>query len=103
MKLPDNHIFDENQTVKWNREKVQEHNTRIAREKEAYTEDNNRLFAKLREDLVQALQDEYGLTKEQAELVDSYAYQEKHSYVGDYINGLYELGDLAKKLVKTVQ
>lgn len=103
MRLPENHIFDENQSVKWNREKVQEHNDRIVKEKEAYNEDSNRLAAQLRADAVEALQNEYDLTKKQAELVEAYAYQEKHSYMGDYINSFYDLGPLARKLINTTK
>lgn len=99
--LPDTHVFNEELSVKANRELVKEHNLNLQATRDAYRAKSGELEIKLRADAVAALMCEYDLTQNQAELVDSFAFQEKHSSTSDYIQSLYEYGDLAQSLLKT--
>lgn len=54
---PSDFIFDENQTVKWNREKVIVENKRIKRELEQYRKKLNMGYETLKKDIKQAIKE----------------------------------------------
>lgn len=102
-KLQPTHVFDENLSVAKNRELVEKHNAEQKAIQDAHRDKVNYLSNLLTKDAETALICEYGLTPEQAAIINGYAYQEYHSSIFDYLNHLYELGDLAKKLVNTAR
>lgn len=57
MVYPPDFIFDENQTVKWNREKVIVENKRIKRELEQYRKKLNMGYETLKKDIKQAIKE----------------------------------------------
>lgn len=102
-KLQPTYVFDENLSVAKNRELVEKHNAEQKALQEAHRDKVNYLSSLLIKDAETALIHEYGLTQEQAAIINGYAYQEYHSSIFDYLNHLYELGDLASKLVNTAR
>lgn len=57
IEYPSDFIFDENQTVKWNREKVVAENKRIKRELEQYRKKLNMGYETLKKDIKQAIKE----------------------------------------------
>lgn len=99
-KLRAGHVFDENQSVKWNRDQLELHNEEIDKKIKAYRDDNSRLSSELHEETIQSLQNDYGLNKEQAEKIQGYAYTEYHSSMHDYFYHLDELAKLMKDVIE---
>jgi hypothetical protein len=95
------HIFDENQTVKWNREKVLIENKKIIDQKLEYAKESTRLSSKLDDDMVKAIVQEYGFTENEARIIYSHAYSEKHSCMSDVFLYTSTLSDLFNRLLKS--
>lgn len=98
-KLKEGHIFDENKSVKWNKEQVEAHNNLIDNRIKEYREDQSRLSKALHEETIEALQNEYSLNRKQAERVQSYVYAEYHSSMFDYFQYLAEVAELAEDVI----
>lgn len=90
-----NHVFDEDKSVKWNKEQVVLKNKERTDKREEYRKESNKLENQLREDISNAIAEEYGFNKEQADIILGYAYEQHHSS-GYYevINSLGELCDV---------
>lgn len=101
-KVKPDHIFDEDKSVKWNREQVEINNA-------VYRAEVARLFTeknKARDDvinmIIEKIQSEVGasLSKRKAKAIWEFAYEERHSYgFYDVHAYLFKLIDLAKILV----
>lgn len=101
-KVKPDHIFDEDKSVKWNREQVEINNA-------VYRAEVARLFTeknKARDDvinmIVEKIQSEVGasLSKRKAKAIWEFAYEERHSYgFYDVHAYLFKLIDLVKILV----
>ena len=92
-KLPDDYIFDEDLSVKQNREMVHNYNNSIDIRKKAYRDEANRLSRQLTEDVINYLMDEYGFIRKQAEKIESRAYEKYHSCMSDYFSGVDDLAE----------
>lgn len=96
--LPDNYVFDENKSVKWNREQVNIYNEECKRRKEEGFAERNNLYAEAEDGLFNAMQEEatYNMTKEEAKAIWEWL-----QYCGDLYNlesSLLDLIKLAEKL-----
>ena len=98
-KLPENHIFDENLTIKANREKIAQHNQIVADKKREKMEKNAELSRQLTRDVVAYIMDTYELNEAQACIVESYVYTEKHSFMGDYFSAIDSVAEMAESIV----
>lgn len=85
-KLPDNYVFDENLTVKQNREMVIQHNDEVEHLKRVKQARQADLDRQLTEDVVAYIKENYDLTEAQARLVEMWVYREKHSFMCDYFS-----------------
>lgn len=97
--LPVDYIFDEELSVKRNRELVEEHNSRVEdlkRRKRAGQEDLNR---QLTYDVVEYIKENYNLTETQARLVEMFVYREHHSFMCDYFSYIDTFADFADDIV----
>jgi hypothetical protein len=98
-KVWDDHIFDEELSVKRNRELATEHNEKI----EQMRRDKNRkqieLDRQLRSDVAKYIMDNYGLTEKQAYQVEGFTYQEQHSCMSDYFSYIDTFAEFASNLV----
>ncbi len=83
-KLKPDHVFDEELSVKRNRELAQEHNDKV----DQMQRDKNRKQRELNEqfttDVVEYIIAYYDLTEKQARILENFVYDEHHSYMGDY-------------------
>ena len=76
---PEDHIFDEEKSVRWNREKVVEENNKHQQDLADYCASVRAGEDAFRNDVVSFIETEYGLNKAQAQAVFSLAYEHGHS------------------------
>ena len=99
-KLPDSHIFDENMTIKENRERIQQHNQTVDDMKAEKMSRNAELSRQLTNDVVAYIMDTYELSAEQAAIVENYVYVEKHSFMGDYFSAIDSVAEMAESVAR---
>lgn len=97
--FPENHIFDEDESVKWNREEVKRKNSEIKSEKEKIKQREQNIVDKARDEIIHYLMDDYGFTEDIAAIIFKKAEEEGHSSgfceVLSYANSF---GDFAQDL-----
>lgn len=96
----ENQIFDEEKSVKWNREERERRIEAANKKREEYNKEQVRLNKMLKEDIIAAILNEYDFNEKQAEKIYDYAYEEKHSHMNDMFYFIVELADLFKELQK---
>lgn len=99
-KVKPDHVFDEELSVRRNRELVQEHNDNV----DLLRQDKNRiqheLDKRLTYDIVVYMMENYDLTERQAKIVENFVYQHYHSSMSDYFSYIDTFADLAFMLVE---
>ncbi|MDX5808386.1 hypothetical protein [Bacillus cereus group sp. BfR-BA-02730] len=98
-KFSENHVFDEEKSVKWNREEVERQNEQVKQRKMEWNSEKSRLNAKLQNDCVQILKEDYGLNEAQAEKLYGYVYNDKHSCMHDFFIYLEEFAGVTKEIL----
>ena len=78
-KVNDNYVFDEDLSVRKNREMVAEHNANIDKMRQEKNKESARLDRQLHDDVVAYIMVTCDMNKKQAEIVENYVYIEKHS------------------------
>ena len=98
-RLPISHIFDEDLSVKKNKELVAKHNEEIDKMKEEYSLEVNAIRTRLYEDIISAIMEETDLNRKQAEILYNFSYSRHHSS-GEYevVSCLMEYFEFAKNL-----
>lgn len=94
------HVFDEEKSVKWNREEVERQNTLIQEAKDNWWKEKGRLQKCFHEDMVEAIQNDYKFNEAQAKKIFEYVYKEYHSNIGDVFMYVDEICDLFEDLMK---
>lgn len=98
-KYKENHVFDEEKSVKWNRVEVDVQNQLLQVEKENYRAESYRLETKLKEDIIKAICNENkGINYEQARIIYEYVYREYHSSFSDVFNYIDDFIDLIERV-----
>jgi hypothetical protein len=98
-KLPADYIFDEELSVKCNRELVIEHNQRSDEIARANRAGQAALYKQLHDDIIEYLKDSYGFTDRQAHIIESFTYAEKHSFMSDYFSGIDTFAEFAEQVL----
>ena len=98
-KVSESHVFDEDLSVRRNREMVQEWNENVDNLKKIKGEKQADLYRQLKEDVIGYLTDAYGFTRKQAEAIESYTYIEKHSFMCDYFAGIDSFAELVENVL----
>lgn len=98
-KVPFYHIFDEELSVKRNRELAEEHNAKVDAIVAEKHEKQQALDAQLTNDVVEYLVNAYGLSSRQARVIESFTYQEHHDFMSDYFSYIDTYADLAEELL----
>lgn len=90
------HIFDENMSVKWNRDKLAEENKKFQDEVARLNTLKNKGLLAVHELVYQKIQEDIGhdLPRAAAEKIFSYAYESKHAY------GFYDVRCELERLVE---
>lgn len=99
--VKENHVFDENLSVKQNREMVREHNERAVALRKERDRKNNELHQQMRNDVIQYIVHTYGLSKDQASIIESYVYTEKHSFMGDYFIYIDDISEMVEQVIRS--
>lgn len=97
--LPADYVFDENLSVKRNREMVIEHNDQVEHFKRVKQAKQTEFDRKLTEDVVAYIVDAYDLTEAQARIVEMFVYREKHSFMCDYFSYIDTFAEFADDLI----
>lgn len=97
-KYKDGHIFDENMSVKWNRDKLAEENKKFQDEVARLNTLKNKGLLAVHELAYQKIQEDIGndLPRAAAEKIFSYAYESRHAY------GFYDVRCELERLVELV-
>jgi hypothetical protein len=94
-KVCSDHVFDEELSVKRNRELVLEHNDNV----DQLRRDRNRIQHELDEqltyDVIVYMMEYYDLTERQAKIVENFVYQHYHSSMSDYFGYIDAFADFA--------
>lgn len=92
------HIFDENMSVKWNRDKLEEENKKYSDEVARLNTEKNKGFCRVDELVYQKIQEEvgHGLSEHAAAVIFNYAYENKHAY------GFYAVRQEMERLIELV-
>ncbi len=103
MNIPDkvssDHVFDEELSVKRNRELAREHNDNVELIRKDRIRIQGELHKQLTYDVVVYIMESYGLTERQAKIIENFVYQEHHSYMGDYFSYIDTFADFADNLI----
>ena len=99
VKVSLNHVFDEELSVKRNRELVEEHNAKVDAMLKDKRAKQQELTALLANDVVTYIVDTYELSIRQARAIESFTYQEKHACMSDYFSYIDIYADLANELL----
>lgn len=99
--LPENYIFDEEKSVRWNKEAVAQWNNEVDTRRAQYRKDKADKERQLHIDVADCIAREYNLTAEQAALVEDKAYEIGHSAMSDYFALAREIGDFVRKVLDT--
>ena len=83
-KLKDGYIFDENKTVKENREMLEDYNNKRQIIVNNNVQGHTKMNQKLREDVIATLMDDYGISRAKAVFVENICYEKYHSSFSDY-------------------
>lgn len=89
--LNSSHIFDENLSVKRNREMIIEHNQMVDNMLREHKDKEHELCMKLRKDVVTYIVNTYNLSEVQARIVEGYVYNEQHAVMYDYFTYIDEI------------
>lgn len=98
-KVKDDYIFDEELSVKKNRELVKEHNRKVDELRAEAQKQQNLLYWQLTDDVINYITENYYLNEAQARKVERFAYQEHHSFMCDYFSYIDTYASFAMELL----
>lgn len=99
-RVKDNHVFDEELSVRRNREMVAEHNKRVEDMTREKQNKQAELYQQLTNDVVTYIVDSYDMSEEQARIVERFVYTEKHSFMCDYFSWIDEVASMVEEIVE---
>lgn len=90
----ENYVYDEEKSVRWNREHREQLIKEYEEEYEKYRNNLNKSRNTLLNDIIIAIQNEFNFNEEQAEKIYSLAYEESHSEgINEVINKVKEISE----------
>ena len=98
-KVPLYHVFDEELSVRRNRELAEEHNAKVDAIVAERFEKQQALDTQFTKDVVEYLVNTCELSLRQARVLESFTYQEHHAFMSDYFSYIDIYADLAKELL----
>lgn len=89
LKIPDmissTHIFDEDLSVRQNREMAEEHNQKVKQMREKLFQERAKRYRQLRQDVINYIIEDYKVTLKQANIIEDFAYAQKGDEVMSYL------------------
>lgn len=98
-KVKPDHIFDEELSVRRNRELVIEHNDKVDQMQRDKNRKQAELSEKLTTDVVEYIKAYYDLDERQARILENFVYEHYHSFMSDYFGYIDTFADLAFQLL----
>lgn len=98
-KVSENHVFDEELSVKRNRELVKEHNDNVDRLHKQANKIQGELNVQLSADIDEYIRDTYGLGEAQAKAVEDFVYNKYHSFMHDYFYYIDEYAEFVSNII----
>ena len=98
-KISEHHVFDEELSIKRNRELIKEHNEKVDKLREEAQKKQNMLHWQLTDDVIKYITDNYNLSEPQARAVERFVYQEHHAFMCDYFSNIDTFADFASELI----
>lgn len=102
-KVAPDYVFDENLSVRRNRELVKEHNQKVDEQRAFRLTKQAELDKQLTEDVVDYIKEYYELDDRQARMVERWVYQEKHSFMCDYFSSIDTFAEFAEDLINSTE
>lgn len=100
LKVSSNHIFDENLSVKRNREMAEEHNRSVTMQTKMIFAEKNRLFNLLRDNCISAIVEESCfINTEMATEIFDVIYSEHHDTMNDFFWYMEEAIDFIDRMI----
>lgn len=102
-KVPENYVFDENQSVKWNKEQVAINNRKYKEEAARLNTLKNKARDSVNEDIYRNIQEEVGhdLSRDKAKVIFAYAYEQGHACgITEVKHYLDEIMEVVKKVLE---
>lgn len=99
-KLKEDYVFNENLSVKKNKEMVIEHNNKIDQLKKKYKDETIKLEELFYNELILALKNEYNFNEKICQKIYSKSYKDNHSYGKlEVLNDIEELSDFVYEIL----
>lgn len=102
-KVPDGYVFDEDQSVKWNKDQVAINNQKYKEEVARLNTLKNKARDSVHEDIYKNIQSEVGhdLSRDNAIAIFQYAYEQGHAYgITEVKHYLDEIMEVVKKVLE---
>ena len=99
-KVKSNHVFDEELSVKRNREMAEEHNKKVDELRTKKRNEQDKRNRQLVDDVVGYIMDCYDMSEEQARIVERFVYVEKHSAMCDYFSGIDSIARMVEEVIE---
>lgn len=100
-KVKENHVFNEELSVKRNREMAIEHNEMVTRLQNEKMHKNAELSKKLHDDVVTYILDSYDMNEAQARIVENYVSVGQHSFMCDYFEAIDEIASMVEDVIES--
>lgn len=101
VKLPKDYVFDEELSVKRNRELRDEYNLKVDKLRQEMREKQEALNKQLADDVVQYIKENYELDDKQASMVERWVWVEYHHSMTAYFSNIDCVAEFAQQLVST--
>lgn len=95
------HVFDEDKSVKWNREKLVEYNEGVNRQMREYLDQCYAKDTEFKGDVCQYLVEAYEVSHAQAELIQAYVWEEHHSCMSEYFDYIDDVAEVVRNILNT--
>lgn len=93
-------VIDEDKSVKWNANEVEKRNRQITLDREAWRKRKYEVESKLSKDVVNYLINTWQFNTEQAEILERFVYEDKHSAMSDYFASIDEMAKLVRRIIR---
>lgn len=93
-------VIDEDKSVKWNANEVEKRNRQITLDREAWRKRKYEVESKLSKDVVNYLINTWQFNTEQAEILERFVYEDKHSAMSDYFASIDEMAKLVRQIIR---
>ena len=99
-KVSENHVFDEELSVKKNREMVIDHNRKVDEMRKQKNDNQAELSRKFTYDIIQHILNNYDVSETQARIIEAFVYNERHSSMTDYFSYIDTLCAMIEEVLK---